>query len=114
MRDNIEGARLRKVVQEDAETNLLSMQTVSGTYTVTPNHPPTISLDPGVAAINVVMYTPNPASISPAYNIINRAAATGTLVVKQADGSTTVFTCAVGKIGIVMWDGVTWRGSSLP
>lgn len=114
MRDNIEGARLRKVVQEDGETNLMSLQTVTATFTVTPNHPPVISLDPGTSAINVVMYTPSPAQISPQYWIINRAAATGTLVVKQADGSTTVFTVAVGKIGIVMWDGVTWRGSSLP
>jgi hypothetical protein len=114
MRDNIEGARLRKVVQEDGESNLMSLQTVAGTYTVTPNHPPVISLDPGVAAINTVMYAPSPAQISPQYWIINRAAATGTLVVKQSDGSTTVFTVAVGKIGIVMWDGILWRGSSLP
>lgn len=115
-RTNIEGARLRKTVQEDAEGNLVQyLTTGAGPITLTPNSPPVLSFDPGVAAVNVVMYTPAPAAVAPMYVIINRAAATGTLVMKQPDGSTTFATIATaGKIGLVVWDGVTWRGTSLP
>jgi hypothetical protein len=74
-----------------------------------------LSFDPGVAAVNVVFYTPSPAAVCPMYMIVNRATATGTLVLKQPDGSTTFATIATaGKIGIAVWDGATWRGSSLP
>jgi hypothetical protein len=116
MRSNIEGVRMRKTVQEDAESNLVQyMTTGAGPITITPNSPPILSFDPGVAAVNVVFYTPNPAQVCPMYTIINRAAATGTLVLKQADGSTTFATVATdGKIGVAVWDGATWRGSSLP
>jgi hypothetical protein len=118
MRSNIEGVRMRRTLQEDAETSLMQFGPAAATVTLGPNSPPVISLDPGVAAINVVMYAPGattfPAQISPMYTIINRAAATGTLVMKQSDGSTTFATIAVGKMGIVAWDGVVWRGSSLP
>lgn len=119
-RSMIEGARLRRVVQEDAEENLMQYQATTSTVTLNQNSPPVISIDPSTSAVNVVMYTPSPTSVSPFYIIINRAAATGTLVIKQADGSTTVATVAVGKVGIVVWDGTTtstavgWRGSSLP
>lgn len=115
-RANIEGARLRKTVQEDAEGNLMQIMTTgAGPITLTANSPPVLSFDPATSAVNVVMYTPVPASVSPMHFIINRAAATGTLVMKQPDGSTTFATIATaGKIGIVMWDGALWKGSSLP
>src|SRR5215469_3845135 len=111
-RENIEGARLRRTVQEDAEGGLMQfMATGAGPITLTANSPPILSFDPGVAAVNVVFYTPIPAAVSPMYIIINRAAATGTLVLKQADGSTTFATIATaGKIGIAVWDGALWRG----
>ena len=121
MRSNVEGIRMRRTVQEDAEGNLMQyIATGAGPITLTPNSPPVLSFDPGVAAVNVVMYTPVPAAVSPMYIIVNRAAATGTLVIKQADGATTAGTIAVGKIGIIVWDGTTtgntvgWRASSLP
>jgi len=115
-RSNIEGVRMRKTVQEDAEGNLIQyMTTGAGPITINPNMPPILSFDPGVAAVNVVFYTPAPTVVSPMYVIINRAGATGTLVLKQADGSTTFATIATaGKIGIAVWDGALWRGSSLP
>ena len=115
-RSNIEGARFRRTVQEDAEGNLMQiMATGAGPITLSPNSPPVLSFDPGVAAVNVVFYTPAPGAVSPMYFIINRAGATGTLVLKQSDGATTFATIATaGKIGIAMWDGTIWRGSSLP
>jgi len=115
-RTNIEGARLRRAVQEDAETNLVEyLTTGAGPITISPNSPPLLAFDPGVAAVNIVFYTPVPPQAAPMYYIVNRAAATGTLVLKQPDGSTTFATIATaGKIGIALWDGVTWRGSSLP
>jgi len=116
MRSNVEGVRMRKTVQEDAEGGLMQIMTTgAGPITLNANSPPVLSFDPGVAAVNVVFYTPSPAAVSPMYIIINRAAATGTLVLKQADGSTTFATIATaGKIGIAVWDGALWRGSSLP
>lgn len=116
MRNNIEGARLRKTVQEDAEGNLIQyITTGAGPITITPNSPPVLSFDPATAAVNVVFYTPAPGAVAPMYFIVNRAAATGTLVLKQPDGSTTFATIATaGKMGIALWDGATWRGSSLP
>jgi hypothetical protein len=48
------------------------------------------------------------------YMLVNRAAATGTLVVKQTDGTTTAATIAAGKMGILLWNGVNWSASSLP
>jgi hypothetical protein len=114
MRDNIEGARLRRTVQEDAETNLMQVQATTTAFTLSVNSPPVISIDPGVSAVNITMYAPVPPNLSPQYLIINRAAATGTLVIKQTDGSTTAATIAVGKMGIVAWDGTAWRASSLP
>jgi len=115
-RENIEGARLRKTVQEDAEGGLIQyMTTGAGPITLNANSPPILSFDPGVAAVNVVFYAPSPTAVSPMYIIINRAAATGTLVLKQSDGSTTFATVATaGKIGLAVWDGVIWRGTSLP
>jgi hypothetical protein len=106
MRSNIEGARMRKTVQEDAETNIVQyLTTGAGPITITQNSPGVLSFDPATSAVNVVMYVPVPSNVSVQHTIINRAAATGTLVVKQADGSTTAGTIAVGKPGIAVWNG---------
>jgi hypothetical protein len=110
----LDNARVRRAVREDAEQSVMQIIASTAAQTLTQNSPNVISIDPGVSAPNVVMYTPVPANMCYQHTIINRAAATGTLVVKQADGSTTVFTVGVGKIGQVAWDGIIWRGSSLP
>jgi hypothetical protein len=60
-------------------------------------------LNPGVAAINVQMYTPAVPIIMWSHEIWNSAAATGTLVLKSVAGA-TIGTINVGKRAEVVWN----------
>lgn len=67
-------------------------------------------LDPGVSARNVQMPAVTKGLM---FIIFNYAAATGTLVVKKVDGTTTIGTVAIGKMALVFSDGADWFYAAL-
>lgn len=67
-------------------------------------------LDPVTTARNVQMPAVEKGLT---FILFNSAAATGTLVVKKVDGTTTIGTVAIGKMAIVFSDGVDWFYAAL-
>jgi hypothetical protein len=103
MRLNIDNSRIRGSVIDGPAAVTFSNQAISGAFTVSPNSPYMIVLNPGVTTQNVTMYTPQAPNVMWSHEIWNSAAATGVLTLKNIAGA-TIGSIAVGKRAEVVFN----------
>lgn len=111
MRNNVEAARTRGMIQETVQLFLQESLAIAADVTLASGLPMVIAFDPSNTARKVIMYTPVVTAVSHKHEIFNIGTGTGVLNVRDpADGSTLAVVNPGGRAE-VFWDpkGARWR-----